>query len=162
MLNGGFAEWQKQGYPISNETPKPAMVNFKPVSQQDWLVTAQEINARDHHYKVFDSRTSDRYRGENETIDPVAGHIPGAFSAPFVDNLGANGQFLEKEQLIERFEKLLSDHPIEQAVFYCGSGVTACHNLLALSYIGKEGAKLYPGSWSEWITDETRPIALGD
>jgi thiosulfate/3-mercaptopyruvate sulfurtransferase len=115
----------------------------------------------DPAHKVVDSRAADRYRGENETMDPVGGHIPGALSGPFADNLGADGRFKSPEALRSRFEALLGDTPAEQTVFYCGSGVSAAHNILALAHAGLGDARLYPGSWSEWITDPSRPVATG-
>jgi thiosulfate/3-mercaptopyruvate sulfurtransferase len=109
-------------------------------------------------FKLLDSRTADRYRGENETIDPIAGHIPGAISAPYPDNLNPDGTFRSEEELRARFTALLGDTPADHTAFYCGSGVTAAHNLLALRHAGMGDARLYAGSWSEWITDPKRPI----
>ena len=103
-----------------------------------------------------------RFRGEVEPLDPVAGHIPGAQCAVFTDNLGADGCFLPAEQLRARFDALRGTRPVESLVAYCGSGVTACHNLFALSLAGYPLAPLYAGSWSEWITDPARPVATGD
>jgi thiosulfate/3-mercaptopyruvate sulfurtransferase len=94
-----------------------------------------------------------------EPIDPVAGHIPGAFCAPYLDNVGADGRFRPAEELRARFEAVLDGLGPAQAAFYCGSGVTAANNLLAMAYVGLEGARLYAGSWSEWITDPQRPVA---
>ena len=111
--------------------------------------------------RIFDSRSADRYHGQNENIDPIAGHIPGAISAPYQDNIGPQGLFLNQEQLRDRFLNLLDGEPAQEAIFYCGSGVTAAHNLLALAYVGLGDARLYVGSWSEWITDPTRPLATG-
>jgi thiosulfate/3-mercaptopyruvate sulfurtransferase len=111
---------------------------------------------------LFDSRAPERYRGEYEPIDSVAGHIPGAINAPFAQNLTNDGQFLPPPALKTRFEGLLGETAPHEAVFYCGSGVTAAHNLLALAYSGLGHARLYAGSWSEWITDPERPIAKAD
>ena len=113
---------------------------------------------RDPSYLVLDSRGADRFRGENETMDPVAGHIPGAISAPYVDNMDSDGHFLSEEILHSRFKGLLGNIPAENAVFYCGSGVTGAHNLVALAHAGLGDARLYVGSWSEWITDPDRPV----
>jgi thiosulfate/3-mercaptopyruvate sulfurtransferase len=120
---------------------------------------AVEAMSQDRQSALFDSRTADRYRGENETIDPVAGHIPGAISAPYPENIGPDGLFLPREVLRARFEALLGDRPAEEAVFYCGSGVTAAQNLLAMSHAGLGQVRLYGGSWSQWITDPSRPVA---
>ena len=109
---------------------------------------------------LIDSRAAARYRGEEEPIDPVAGHIPSAVNAPFAENLD-DGRFRSKQDLADRFESIIGKSNANDAVFYCGSGVTACHNLLAMKHAGKGMAKLFPGSWSEWITDERREIATG-
>ena len=109
-------------------------------------------------FKLFDSRTAERYRGENETIDPIAGHIPGAISAPYPDNLNPAGAFRSAEELRQHFTALLGNTPADHTAFYCGSGVTAAQSILALKHAGLGDAKLYAGSWSEWITDAKRPI----
>ena len=114
--------------------------------------------AHNPNFRLFDSRSADRYRGENETIDPVAGHIPGAISAPYADNLQSDGRFRPKDSLRKRFKELAGDTPAETCVFYCGSGVTAAHNILCMAHAGLGEAHLYPGSWSEWITDPSRPV----
>ena len=111
---------------------------------------------------LLDARAQPRFRGEVEPIDPVAGHIPGAQCAAFTDNLGSDGRFLPPEQLHQRFSALLRGRPVDELVAYCGSGVTACHNLFALSLAGFPLPRLYAGSWSEWITDPRRPVATGD
>jgi thiosulfate/3-mercaptopyruvate sulfurtransferase len=124
------------------------------------LITTAEVESimHDAGRKLLDSRTADRYRGENEVIDPIAGHIPGAISAPYPDNLKSDGTFRSDEELRARFTALLGDTPAKCAVFYCGSGVTAAQNILALKHAGLGDAKLYAGSWSEWITNPQRPI----
>lgn len=109
---------------------------------------------------IVDARAPDRYRGENETLDPVGGHIPHAANRFFKDNLQADGHFKSAEQLFEEFSALIKDP--SKSIMQCGSGVTACHNLLALEIAGLKGAALYPGSWSEWCSDDKRPIARGD
>ncbi|NQD95038.1 sulfurtransferase, partial [Pseudomonas sp. CrR25] len=111
---------------------------------------------------LLDARALPRFRGEVEPLDPVAGHIPGARCAAFTDNLSHDGRFLPAEQLRQRFAAHLGQRPAEALVAYCGSGVTACHNLFALCLAGYPLAPLYAGSWSEWITDPSRPIATGD
>ncbi|MFU8774055.1 MAG: sulfurtransferase, partial [Anaerolineales bacterium] len=133
---------------------------FSPKPQTDILVTSKAIERmrQQPDYRLLDSRTSERFRGENETIDPVAGHIPGAISAPYLDNLDNKGQFHSPNVLKKRFEKLLAGVTPERAIFYCGSGVTAAHNLLAQLHSGMGEGKLYAGSWSEWITDPKRPV----
>jgi thiosulfate/3-mercaptopyruvate sulfurtransferase len=127
------------------------------------LVSVSDVDSlrQDAAWRVFDSRAADRYRGENETIDPVAGHIPGAFNAPYAQNADPDGRLLPVTDLRERFRMLLGEILVRNSVFYCGSGVTAAYNLLALEHAGMEGARLYAGSWSEWITNPSRPVAKG-
>jgi thiosulfate/3-mercaptopyruvate sulfurtransferase len=108
-----------------------------------------------------DARSPDRFTGRNETIDPVAGHVPGARNMPFAGNLGTDGKFLPPEKLRQRWDALLGSQPPSSLIAMCGSGVTACQNLLALEHAGLGGARLYAGSWSEWIRDPRRPIATG-
>jgi len=161
VLDGGWMQWSRAGLPVeSTSKSKPARV-FEARPRPDLLVNTAVVKtlSQEQPAVIFDSRTADRYRGENETIDPVAGHIPGAICAPYLENVGPDGLFLPKEALRARFESLLGQAPVEQAVFYCGSGVTAAHNLLAMTYAGLGDGRLYAGSWSEWITDPARPVA---
>jgi thiosulfate/3-mercaptopyruvate sulfurtransferase len=162
VLDGGWPRWQSGGLPVRDgvETNDPR--TFTPHPRPELLLSADEVDKirTDPAYRLFDARGADRYRGENETLDPVAGHIPGALSLPYAGNLGSDGNFLGVEALKQRFEAALGDTPPEQTVFYCGSGVTAAHNALAMAYAGLGEARLYPGSWSEWITDPKRPVAL--
>ncbi len=111
--------------------------------------------------RLLDARAGERYRGDVEPLDPVAGHIPGATLRFFKDNLGADGRFKSAAALRSEFEALLGRDAAAQTVHQCGSGVTACHNLLAMEYAGLAGSRLYPGSWSEWSSDPARPIATG-
>ena len=114
------------------------------------------------HQQLLDARGADRFRGDNETLDPVGGHIPGALNRPFMHNLQADGHFLPADALRQAFTSVLKGTPPAHVVHQCGSGVTACHNLFALSLAGYPLGKLYAGSWSEWITDPARAIATGD
>jgi len=163
VLNGGWQQWLNIGYQVKNKVETREPRNFTPQMRTDLLYsTADVLNILyDKNYRLLDSRSADRYRGENETIDPVAGHIPGALSSPFANNLNSEGLFLSCDELKARFQKLLGNVPPEHAVFYCGSGVTAAHNLLAMSHAGLGDARLYAGSWSEWIASTDRPIARG-
>ncbi len=163
VLDGGWQKWTADGYPTTVELPIVTPRVFVPHVQSEMWLTSEHVAARlgDQRFKLFDSRNADRYRGENETIDPIAGHIPGAISAPYADNLNPDGTFKSIEQLRARFEALLGETPADQAAFYCGSGITAVHNLIALEYAGLGEAKLYAGSWSEWITDPSHPISTG-
>jgi thiosulfate/3-mercaptopyruvate sulfurtransferase len=124
-------------------------------------VTVREVldNLESGKRIVIDARAADRYRGENETIDPVGGHIPGAKNRFFKNNLGPDGRFKDAAQLREELGALIGEPAA--AIMQCGSGVTACHNLLALEVAGLPGAALYPGSWSEWVGDPARPVAKG-
>ncbi|PPC90100.1 MAG: sulfurtransferase [Methylobacter sp.] len=161
VLDGGLPQWQRQGYPVATALPKIKPAVFRPyVETYAWLTAAQ---VRDRlavkTLKLIDARAAERYRGEQEPIDPVAGHIPGALNRPFNLNLKANGTFLPAERLAEQFNALLHNTRPEQTAHMCGSGVTACHNLLAMEYAGLSGSKLYAGSWSEWIRDKNRAVA---
>jgi thiosulfate/3-mercaptopyruvate sulfurtransferase len=161
VLDGGWAHWLKQELPARAGLESRSARRFKARPRPDMLVStaAVETLSQNRQPVIFDSRTADRYRGENETIDPVAGHIPGAISAPYPENIGPNGLFLPRETLRIRFETLLGETPADQAVFYCGSGVTAAQNILALAHAGLGVACLYAGSWSQWISDPSRPVA---
>jgi thiosulfate/3-mercaptopyruvate sulfurtransferase len=120
---------------------------------------SHEMPAMTANFKLFDSRTAERYRGENEPIDPIGGHIPGAISTPYLDNLNPDGTFRSSEELQKRFTTLLGGTPAANTAFYCGSGVNAAHNILALQHAGLGEARLYAGSWSEWIANRQRPVA---
>lgn len=159
VLDGGWPAWQAAGLPVSNRLAnvRPRQFNAKPAALGTVDAARVEEVRTGNEYVVVDSRAPERYRGEVEPIDPVAGHIPGAINIPFPANLAA-GKFLSPEELKERFVNALGDTSPEKVIFYCGSGVTACHNLLAYAHAGLGDAVLYPGSWSEWITDENREV----
>ena len=164
LLNGGWSAWLAAGASVSTDQRKQRSINNISLAvNEELIVNADDVmnNLESKELILLDARTEDRYRGENETIDPIAGHIPGALSAPFVLNLDKDGKFLSKNDLNDRYKKLLGDRAVSDVVNYCGSGVTATHNIFAMYYAGLGMASLYPGSWSEWITDERRPIALG-
>ena len=160
VLDGGWPKWKSEGRETREGMAIRPSRRFVPRPRSELLSTLSEVEhlSREAGRKLFDSRTAERYRGENETIDPIAGHIPGAISAPYPDNLNPDGTLRPFEELRLRFVTLLGDTPADQAVFYCGSGVTAAQNILALKHVGLGDAKLYVGSWSEWITDPKRPI----
>ena len=160
VIDGGWSSWIKEERPVSSEILIPVAKKFIALPRINWTVTADEI-IKDFNKPetcVLDARSGQRFRGENEKLDPVAGHIPGALSAPFTDNLNENGNWKSKSELRQKFEKLLKGSPAEEAVSYCGSGITACHNILAIYHAGLGESRLYPGSWSEWITNPDRPV----
>ena len=164
VLDGGWQAWQPAGYPVrSGEETNPQGV-FVPHPRPGLLVTTAQVDAMRHDpaYLVIDARAHERYLGQNETIDPVAGHIPGAISAPYLHNLAPDGRFLPVDELRKRYEGLLASIPVENTATYCGSGVTSIHNLLAMQHAGFGEGGLYVGSWSEWIVDRTRPVATGE
>jgi thiosulfate/3-mercaptopyruvate sulfurtransferase len=161
VLDGGMAAWQAQGLPLTagvDSKPRGGITDRAPLTT---TVTVADVQANigSGARVVVDARSPDRYRGENETIDPVGGHIPGAKNRFFKDNLGADGRFKDAAMLKAEWSGIVADP--SKAVMQCGSGVTACHNLLALEVAGLPGAALYPGSWSEWCADPARPVATG-
>jgi len=163
LLDGGWAQWVNEVRPVMSGQETRSRKQFAPHPRAELLATSFEIERMQSKKDglVIDSRSHDRYRGENETIDPVAGHIPGAISAPFTDNYGPDGLFLPAQKLNERFTNILGGVPPERAIFYCGSGVTAGVNMIALVHAGIGEAKLYVGSWSEWIADPRHPVSTG-
>jgi thiosulfate/3-mercaptopyruvate sulfurtransferase len=161
VLDGGWNAWLRAGGPTRpGRESRPARA-FLPRPDDRFIADTDEVLARlnDPHTVLLDARAAERFRGENETIDPVAGHIPGALSAPYAGNLTPEGTFRPPEELRARYAALLGDRTPQQAIAYCGSGVSAVHTLIALEHAGLPGARLYPGSWSEWITDPARPVA---
>ena len=135
--------------------------SFTPQVQDAMRIDIDAVARHRHDHLLIDARAGERFRGENETLDPVAGHIPGAYNLPCASNLNADGRFLSPSELRARFEAVVGGKNVTEVVSYCGSGVTACHNLLAMEVAGIQGARLYPGSWSEWCADATRPIETG-
>jgi thiosulfate/3-mercaptopyruvate sulfurtransferase len=161
VLDGGIAKWLAEGRPSSTAVPAVAPRSFEARLRPGWVVTKHELRERAAESLVLDARAPERYRGEVEPIDPHAGHIPGALNAPYTDNLAgaATPVFLPPEALRARYAALGAAS--REPVVYCGSGVTACHDLLALSLAGLRG-RLYAGSWSEWSADPSLPVATGD
>ncbi|MBM3145730.1 MAG: sulfurtransferase [Chloroflexi bacterium] len=164
VLDGGWVRWQREGCPVTADAPAPTARIFEPEPRRELVVSAEDILTRfgDPAYRLIDSRAPERYRGEVEPIDPVAGHIPGAVNYPYERNLDREGNFVSKEFLRGRFHVLLEDIPAERVTFYCGSGVTAAQNILAVVHAGLGMPRLYAGSWSHWITDPERPITTGE
>ncbi|MFE2724349.1 sulfurtransferase [Kitasatospora sp. NPDC059327] len=157
VLDGGFAAWQAAGLPVTTEVDAPEPGDFKPVPGQLPTVDGDGAAALARTGLLLDARAGERYRGETEPIDPRAGHVPGALSAPTTENVGPDGRFRPVAELAERFRALGAGE--RETAVYCGSGVTAAHQILALAVAGLPAA-LYPGSWSEWSSDESRPVAV--
>lgn len=160
VLDGGWQAWVAAGLPQDTGAalPMAATPTAWPAPALP-TVNAAELLAGLGRVALIDARAGERFRGEKEPLDPVAGHIPGAINRPFAGNLGADGFFAPPHELRGAFKALLGNRPAGEVVHQCGSGVTACHNLLAMEVAGLPGSKLYPGSWSEWCADPARPIA---
>ncbi len=164
VLDGGLTAWTRAGYPLSRgvDRVKPDIFEGFPDPNQ-WVTTREvELLLKDPSFILIDARAPERYRGEQEPIDPVAGHIPGAVNRFHQENLDDDGYFLPGETLRKEFEAMIGDLSPDHVIVYCGSGVTSCHHILAMELAGLYGARLYAGSWSEWIRDPKRPIETGD
>ncbi len=162
VLDGGFPAWVATEGAVSDQPVTPVPGDPYPYQlHSDVLVSAETVlaNLQTRAFTLLDARNAERFRGEQEPIDPVAGHVPGALSRPLSDSLTASGTFKTAAQLRAEWSALLGDRSPEMLVAMCGSGVTACHLLLALEIAGLPGARLYAGSWSEWIRDPARPVA---
>ncbi|SBS25097.1 3-mercaptopyruvate sulfurtransferase [Marinomonas aquimarina] len=159
VLDGGFPAWQRAGYLIEagENTPTPSTQRLN--ISYPWLVSEDDVvaNFEAERFQLLDARAADRFQGENETMDPVAGHIPGAMNRPFMHNLNEQGMMKAPALLLDEWSGLLQDleKPI---VYYCGSGVTACHNVLAMNYAGLEAKHVYVGSWSQWAKRMLRKL----
>ncbi|HSV46489.1 MAG TPA: sulfurtransferase [Ramlibacter sp.] len=164
VLDGGMAAWKAAGLTLSTEPPaptRPGRFSLRPALVRTVDYELVKANIARPGFQVLDARAPERFRGENETLDPVGGHIPGARNRLFRDNLDAGGRFKAPALLRQEFDALTEGRPAHEIVSQCGSGVTACHNLLAMELAGLHGAALYPGSWSEWSAQPGAPIATG-
>ena len=163
VLDGGWPKWRNEGRPESTEPARPVTRHFafRDADRRAWLSTSEvlEMVRGRKHGMLLDARATPRYLGEQEPIDPVAGHVPGAVNLPYAGSVTEDGRFMSPEDLRLRFEQALHGMRPDQVVCMCGSGVTACHHLLAMEVAGLKGARLYAGSWSEWIRDPSRPVA---
>ena len=164
MLDGGWARWCREGFPVSRQLPELRSVFFHPQPRDDWVVDSAELQSAlaGSRLRLVDLRASERYRGEKEPIDPVAGHIPGAFNLPHSELLDSEGNLRPAHALEGKLRNVLGATPIRDSVFMCGSGVTACLGILAARAVGLGEPRLYAGSWSEWIRDPQRPVAGAD
>lgn len=165
VLDGGVAAWQRAGYPLVTDRPpapvRGALSLRPPIGDAvDADAVARMLGQSDR--LLLDARAAERYRGDVEPLDPVAGHIPGALNRPWQSNLRDDGRFKPAPVLRAEFERLLGGRPAASVVNQCGSGVTACHNVLAMEHAGLTGSRLYGGSWSEWVADRSRPVATGE
>jgi thiosulfate/3-mercaptopyruvate sulfurtransferase len=161
VLDGGFAKWAKERRPVTIDVPLFTPLNYPIKVRPDFAVDVGTVEHSLNNNLLLDARAPARYRGEQEPIDPVAGRIPGSKNRFNSDNLGAEGTFKPAAKLRQEFKAVLSGRAPAEVVHYCGSGVAACHNLLAMEHAGLKGGKLYAGSWSEWSADPKRPRERG-
>lgn len=164
VLDGGIQRWLAAGFPLTTQLPKTRPNDLRPYLNNGLWLSARQVEnglAR-RELCLIDARARDRFLGESEPIDTVAGHVPKALNRPFQLNLADNGQFLPQPTLRQQFSELTGHMDPHRVAHMCGSGVTACHNLLAMEIAGLAGSKLYAGSWSEWIRDKNRAVAFGE
>lgn len=164
VLDGGIRAWVEAGYELSSGVEHREPSTFHADAQPDRLITVDQLTETPPGREILllDARAPERYRGEEEPLDPVAGHIPGAENRYWRDNLDSQEYFKSPYELREDLEYFLQDRLAEDAIMYCGSGVTACHNILAFMIAGYKMPRLYAGAWSEWCSDSSRSIAIGD
>ncbi|HUX80301.1 MAG TPA: sulfurtransferase [Alphaproteobacteria bacterium] len=160
VLNGGLNRWRSLNLPMTTSIPEIKAKRFiAKIRADDYVDSSYILNELDNNSNlIIDARSPDRFRGENETLDPIGGHIPGAINHFFMNNLSPLGVFKSSGELLEIYNKLGASNPHKKIISQCGSGVTACHNLLAMTIAGIKNGVLYPGSWSEWCSDSSRPF----
>lgn len=163
VLDGGYAKWSGEGRVVSEEATQGTPTDFT-IGKVAPTVDASGIMGSLARRALFiiDARGAERFRGDTEPMDPVAGHIPGARNRPYTENLAAGNVFKPASELRAEFEAFLGDAGLDAVVHQCGSGVSACHNILAMEIAGMTGSRLYPGSWSEWCANPERPVAIGN
>ncbi|MCX6933126.1 MAG: sulfurtransferase [Verrucomicrobia bacterium] len=166
MLDGGWPKWISEGRPTTTEVPVSGTWAGRPChfeTNDAWVWSAEDVQRQlaDATFALIDARAGERYRGEVEPMDPVAGHIPGALNRFYKANLNADLTFRPAEEIRREFETLVAGRAPERVGHQCGSGITACANIFAMEYAGLAGSKLYAGSWSEWVADPSRPVAKG-
>ena len=162
VLDGGLESWKAEGLPLASGRESRAPRSFIARPRESMRVDVDTLERERTEHLLVDARAPERFRGEVEPFDPVKGRIAGARNHPTAASLAADGRFLAPSELRARFQSILGSRPAGSVVCYCGSGVTACHDLLAMDIAGLRGARLYPGSWSEWSADERRPIERGE
>jgi thiosulfate/3-mercaptopyruvate sulfurtransferase len=161
LLDGSLTKWKAEGRPLSTEIPPAQPAHFVPRANDSLRVDAAYVSMHLNDRSIIDARAPDRYDGSAETIDPIGGHIPGALNRFWKMNVNPDGTFKSAATLRAEFADLLAGRKPEEVVLQCGSGVTAAHNFVAMEIAGLSGAKLYPGSWSEWCANPARPVAKG-
>ncbi len=164
VLDGGLARWVREGGAVREGEERGPARTFTGKPREDWRLGVDAVAAGlgDPSLVLVDARAEERYRGENETLDKVAGHIPGARNRFYQHNLTSERTFKSPEEIRAEWRSVLGSTDVRDVVMYCGSGVTACHNLLALAHAGLPGARLFPGSWSEWSAEPRRPVETGN
>ena len=163
LLNGGFPAWIDAGFPINSDTPSSVRGSFVGKANESAYLSQTQLKSFHigNDIQLIDARAAERYAGKIEPIDPVAGHIPNALNRPLTDNL-EGGFFKPAAQLRNEWLSVIGEVTPADVVHMCGSGVTACHNQLAMEYAGLSGSRVYPGSWSEWIRNPKKPVAVDD
>jgi len=164
LLDGGLPKWRREQRPVTTDAAaRGTSVFHSQANNELWVASEFVRNAvARREYLLVDARSEERFRGDVEPLDKIAGHVPGAVNLPFEDNLDLGGEFLPVDSLRSLYLSILDVVTPKRVIQMCGSGVTACHNLLAMEHAGLSGAKLYAGSWSEWVTDPQRPVATGE
>lgn len=164
LLDGVWQKWLREKRPTDDRQGAPEKGNFRERLNNELLINTEELlqTYQRPDTLIIDARAEIRFTGEQEPLDPVAGHIPGAINLPFDENLDLGSELLPRDELRELYQGILGTHAPDKVVMMCGSGVTACHNIIAMEYAGLHGARLYLGSWSEWIRDAQRPVATGE
>ena len=164
VLDGGYAAWVAANAPLTDAVPACVPTSVDLAFDEAAIAGFDEVEAlrNDASRRLVDARAAPRFRGEIEPLDPVAGHVPGAINRPFADNLDPGGRFKSPDALRTEWSRLLGDVSPKRVVHMCGSGVTACHNLLAMEHAGLAGSRLFPPSWSGWVSDRRRAVATGD
>ena len=163
VLNGGMQKWSDQGYSLTQDGVQFPAGNFSGQANMDWLVDIDTVRAKldSNEITLIDARAADRFTGKDQKTDPVPGHVPGAINLPFGGNLTKDGMMQSPEVIKERFANVIQNQPLENVTNMCGSGVTACHNMLAQAVAGMPPTKVFIGSWSQWIKDPSRPVETG-
>jgi len=164
VLDGGIDKWTANNLTLETDTQQKAAGSFSGQANNDMWVDVEFVQKElaENNITLLDARSAERFTAKDTKTDPVAGHVPGAMSYPFAENLSKQGVFLPLEELQKRFAPMLSSSEKKEVINMCGSGVTACHNLLAMSIAELPMTRLFVGSWSEWIKDKSRPVATGD